>query len=217
MEMEEKYPILADGRLLGEMKISREGPMTVFDADCRMCDGIIRLSVYGGGREGYLGVMMPAEGRLRLHKSLSRNAMRSMPDPIEEVGISGGAKVSVQEAFAEDEEEPENIVQVWEQSEESGSAAAAEVPDVDERANVPESGILEETAPEPLFSEEDIPDELCWYASPDGALVCYDGERSLIALPLGDLRIPANITPIKKTIEGKNYFVYITQNGRMMG
>lgn len=58
-------------------------------------------------------------------------------------------------------------------------------------------------------------EELYWYSSPDGALVCFDGERSLIALPLGDGRIPRNIEGQLRTVEGKKYMVYITKNGRI--
>lgn len=58
-------------------------------------------------------------------------------------------------------------------------------------------------------------EELYWYSSPDGALVCFDGERSLIALPLGDGRIPRNIQGQLRTVEGKKYMVYITKNGRI--
>lgn len=59
-------------------------------------------------------------------------------------------------------------------------------------------------------------EELYWYSSPDGALVCFDGERSLIALPLGDGRIPRNIEGQLRTVEGKKYMVYITKNGRIV-
>ena len=55
-----------------------------------------------------------------------------------------------------------------------------------------------------------------WYASPDGALVCFDGERNLIALPAGDVRIPAGGGGWQRTIEGKDYVVFRTKNGRLL-
>ena len=77
---EGKLPIIIDGELCGAVEVSRRGGMTVFSARCRMLDGLLRLSVYGSGGEGYLGVMAPAGGELRLERSLSRTAMRGFPE-----------------------------------------------------------------------------------------------------------------------------------------
>ena len=88
-----------------------------------------------------------------------------------------------------------------------------------------ESGTNEktETAPEPqpetADRQNETPPELedvYWYASPDGALVCFDGEHNLIALPAGDARIPDGPGGWPKTIEGKNYVVYRTKDGRLI-
>ena len=59
-------------------------------------------------------------------------------------------------------------------------------------------------------------EDLCWYASPDGALVCFDGVHSLIALPPADERVPQGIPGQPRQIEGRNYLVYVTTNGRIV-
>ena len=69
--------------------------------------------------------------------------------------------------------------------------------------------------PEECETPPDIED-VYWYASPDGALVCFDGEQNLIALPLGDERVPAHVRGWPKTIEGREYVVYRTKDGRIV-
>jgi glucose dehydrogenase len=72
------------------------------------------------------------------------------------------------------------------------------------------------TEPEEPDEEKSAPqDELYWYSSPDGALVSFDGERSLVALPVGDERIPGNISGQEREIEGKRYMVYAVKNERI--
>ena len=70
--------------------------------------------------------------------------------------------------------------------------------------------------PDPEPPPEADPNSLSWYSSPDGALVCYDGARTLIALPLGDERIPPDVHGENRTVEGREYLVYRTQNGRII-
>lgn len=217
--MEEKYPILSEGALVGELTVTREGLMTVFDANCRMADGIVRLSVYGAGNEGYLGVMAPSEGRLRLRKVLSPNAMKAMPGVIEEVAFSGRSAISVIETEEPETEEteargteaseiePTEAAEVFEQTQEPNvEAQQAETQQAEEAAQV------EEAAQETNAPQKDT----YWYPSSDGALVSYDGDKSLIAFPAGDSRVPDYITPIEKTIEGKDYWVYVTKDGRII-
>jgi len=257
--MEETYPIVIDGKLVGEMKIYKEGMMTVFEADCRMCEGILRLSAYGSGGEGYIGVLAPRGERLCLRKSFSPNAMRAMPSPIELVAAAGLQTVSLKESDSGKEGEP---AETWLKDEEKVAApgsdeiisAAALLPSAEvvfapqgvpkpEKAQTGEDAAEQKAEMEKLPEKgegaantkplegmagalgfagegeisEDMLNDVFWYSSPDGALVCFNGERSLIALPEGDARIPGNLEPIKKTIEGKMYFIYITRNGRIVG
>ena len=190
----ETYPIMIDETLAGKLTVERQGARTVFDAECRMLPGLVRLSVYGGGREGYLGVLAPEDGKLRLRKTLSRAQMQAFPEEIESAeraGIDHAAPVA-----AEPEPEPE-----VEPEPEAAPEAAPEA----------------ETETEPEEPEAPALEGLSWYSSPDGALVCFDGVRSLIARPLGDARIPEGISPSEhRTVEGKEYLVYRTRDGRIV-
>ena len=76
------YPIILDGSEKGNVTINREGLFWRFDARCEMRDELLRLSVYGGGAEGYLGVLEPIDGELRLTKMLSKNALAGFPKTI---------------------------------------------------------------------------------------------------------------------------------------
>ena len=197
----ETYPIMIDETLAGKLTVDRQGARTVFDAECRMLPGLIRLSVYGGGKEGYLGVLAPEDGKLRLRKVLSRAQMRAFPEEIESAeraGLDRAAPPATVEPQPETEPEPES-----------------------EPEPETETETETETEPEPeLEPEEPAAPELSglsWYSSPDGALVCFDGTRSLIALPLGDARIPEGISPSEqRTVEGKEYLVYHTRDGRIV-
>ena len=173
----ETYPIMLDGELAGKLKVEARGARTQFDAECRMRPGLVRLSVYGGGREGYLGVLAPEGEALALHRILSREQMRAFPAEIEFVERAGRS--------AEIAAEPEPPA---------------------EPARPPEE-------------KEEIPADtgaLDWYASPDGALVCFDGEHSLIALPLGDPRIPEGLPGERRSVEGADYLVYPTKDGKIV-
>ena len=68
----ETYPIIIDGALAGKLTVDRQGPRTAFDAECAMRPDLLRISVYGGGREGYLGLLAPEGEHLTLHRLFSR-------------------------------------------------------------------------------------------------------------------------------------------------
>lgn len=108
--MEGSCPVLFEGRECGSLRAYERGCLTVFEAEALDPGGVVRLSVYGGGREGYLGVMLPAgEGRVALRRSLSRSALRGFPERIEYAAPAGAAP-SVPEPekpAAEPEHEPE--------------------------------------------------------------------------------------------------------------
>ena len=107
--MEGKYPLLIDGRESGELRVTRRGALTLFEAEAEDGGGILRLSVYGGGREGYLGVMSPSgEGRVALRRQLSRAALRDFPEQIEYAAPAGAAPaVTEPEPWPEPESAPE--------------------------------------------------------------------------------------------------------------
>lgn len=90
--MEGSWPVMFGGREIGSLREHERGAMTVFEAEAADPGGVLRLSVYGGGREGYLGVMSPSgEGRVALRRSLSRAALRGFPERIEYAAPSGEA------------------------------------------------------------------------------------------------------------------------------
>ena len=102
------------GREIGSLRAYARGAMTVFEAEAADPGGVLRLSVYGGGREGYLGVMSPAgEGRVALRRSLSRAVLRGFPERIEYAAPSGEAAPAPEpekpapEPVSEPEPEPE--------------------------------------------------------------------------------------------------------------
>ena len=107
--MEGKYPLLIDGRESGELRVTRRGALTLFEAEAEDGGGILRLSVYGGGREGYLWVMSPSgEGRVALRRQLSRAALRDFPEHIEYAAPAGAAPaVTEPEPGPEPESAPE--------------------------------------------------------------------------------------------------------------
>lgn len=112
--MEGSWPVMFGGREIGSLRAHERGAMTVFEAEAADPGGVLRLSVYGGGREGYLGVMSPSgEGRVALRRSLSRATLRGFPERIEYAAPSGEAAPApepekpVPEPVSKPEPEPE--------------------------------------------------------------------------------------------------------------
>ena len=89
IEIAGSYPIILDGETTGEITVSREGLFWSFEANCEMRDEIVRLSIYGDGKEGYLGIMEPFGDMLRLTKKFSRSALKEFPSSITHAGQKG--------------------------------------------------------------------------------------------------------------------------------
>ena len=202
----ETYPIIIDGALAGKLTVDRRGPRTAFDAVCAMQPGLLRISVYGGGREGYLGLLAPEGERLTLHRTFSRSQLRDFPREIERVERAGL---------------PPEAPAAAEAGEPDAAKAGEPEPNAPEPETAPEpeaapEPVAEPTPPEPETREPAPAEELLdWFASPDGALVCSDGLRRLIALPLGDERIPEGVPGERRQIEGREYLVYRTRDDRL--
>lgn len=77
------YPVYIDGTQCGSLRVYQDGLMTVFDAECRCGERLVRLSIFGGGKSAALGVMQPEKGRLHLVKKFSRTQMQALPQTIE--------------------------------------------------------------------------------------------------------------------------------------
>ena len=206
----ESYPIELDGELAGRLTVERQGSITVFHADCAMREGLVRISVYGGGREGYLGVLAPEDGRLTLRKRLSRSQTREFPQPIERVGRAGEELYRAEPTVGTKVEDRNREVEYQDGKGESENGKM-------ERG----SGTAGDTVTRVGDAAQEVADgsaacgdaELRWFASPDGALVCFDGTRRLAALPLGDPRIPADVEGEPRRIEGRDYLVYRERGG----
>ena len=90
MELTGSYPIIIDGSQSGKVEITRDGLFWCFCAESeRLGDEILRLSVYGDGGEGYLGVMEPEGQKLRLTRKLSRSVLSAFPKSITHGGRQG--------------------------------------------------------------------------------------------------------------------------------
>ena len=77
-------PIRINGEVTGKLEIMPEGNYTLFLGRCADPGRLLRLSVYGGGREGYIGVMMPEGGTVTVKKRFTRYDLRAFPATIEE-------------------------------------------------------------------------------------------------------------------------------------
>jgi len=87
--MAEEYPIIINGKTRGKLMVWKKGNKTVFDASCPEAGGMIRLSVFGEGREGYLGVMQPINKGMHIRRVLSPAELRGFPCKIEYAGCRG--------------------------------------------------------------------------------------------------------------------------------
>ncbi len=216
----------------------------------------MRISVYGEGREGYLGVMAPESGELTLTRTLSPLDMRAFPGRIEGVGRAGKGRDAVP-AFAEKNSSPApqlptDASPAPQPPTDTSSApqpptdtSPAPQPPTDtspapqpptDTSPAPQPPTDTSPAPQPPTDASPAPQPPCeteppcepcepeppcrscdtfWYASPDGALVSFDGEKSYVALPPGDRRIPTDRSGEKRVIEGREYLVFVSKNGRI--
>ena len=147
--------------------------MTVFSAECRDDGELIRLSVFDAvGNAGYLGVMLPENGRLSLIKRFSRAGMETFPKEIVCAGVVWEAEAVpnmgdavLQEWVAEEPEEPES----------------ANLPLPEE--NAAEADLIWKLQPNPwsLFAEPEMKAALC---SVRGALTTTESGSVLLAIPV---------------------------------
>ena len=91
--MEGTYPIIIHGEKCGELSVTKEGSYTRFHAKCPLRAEVIRLCIYGEGREGYLGVPLPGGDMLILDKRFSPSSMKLFPGKIEGCTLAGESPV----------------------------------------------------------------------------------------------------------------------------
>lgn len=190
-----EYPIVLGGETRGEVRVFPEGLMTVFEAAAEDPGYMLRLSVYGGGAEGYLGVMAPdGEGRVSLRRRLSRAALAGFPDPVEFAAPAGG--LPVPPPMPEEPDAPE-------ESAPAEDEPAPEPDPSDGAEDGPAASPSPEAQPPPVTEEDTL-----WFTTPDGALTTFDGRRSLVALPAGDVRLPDWAAGAERVINGRKYVVF---------
>ena len=106
---QETYPLILDGESAGEVAVRRAGGWTFFDVRCTgAASGIVRVSVYGGGREGYLGVLAPEGDGMVLQRRLSRLDLRGFPEQIAYAWRAGQPLGAESEPDAPESTEPES-------------------------------------------------------------------------------------------------------------
>lgn len=191
-----EHPIIIDGNAAGSLTVTEDGLFTVFEATLPGCGELLRLSVYGGGREGYLGVMQPWSGGLYLRRRLSRSELRRMPEVIEYAAPAGlctpaeggrAAEGNTDGASAKAEAESVQLSDEPRADSAGGEAEAAAEHDAPAAENSGEDGLL-------------------WFSRPDGTLTAFDGRGSIVAIP-AELRRDAPGAVIKK-INGRIYMLF---------
>lgn len=153
--------IIVDGEETGRLEIAREGNYTLFYGHCADPGRLLRLSVYGGGEEGYIGVMMPDHGALSVKKRFSRYDLRSFPATIEYAGEAKqrrltpktetvpGEETDGKTPAREDEEKTEAECaasaaaeeKTADEAEEDASAAEKDASDVEKEASPPGANV----------------------------------------------------------------------------
>lgn len=96
-----EYPLILSGERAGSIEVHQEGLFTVFTARCGPLSRLLRISVYGGGKEGYLGIMQPWHGGLCLKRKFSRSQMKDFPEKIEYAGAAGLSSSAASPKLAE--------------------------------------------------------------------------------------------------------------------
>ena len=191
-----EHPIIIDGNAAGSLTVTEDGLFTVFEATLPECGELLRLSVYGGGREGYLGVMQPWSGGLYLLRRLSRSELRRIPEVIEYAAPAGlctpaeggrAAEGNTDGASAKAEAESVHLSDEPRADSAGGEAEAAAEHDAPAAENSGEDGLL-------------------WFSRPDGTLTAFDGRGSIVAIP-AELRRDAPGAVIKK-INGRIYMLF---------
>lgn len=192
--MSETYPVLINGEKKGTLTVSREGLTTRFDAKCEDPGTLVRLSVYGGGREGYLGVMTPENGALTLHRKLTRAALAAFPAEIE-FAAEAGRKTAAPERKPESGRPPEKRTEAAP----AQPAPAQPVP-------------MQNTGPKPREHAGDI----VWRDAGDGSLYTVYKNQPYRAIPMAAWGLPTERMVEKRTINGVEYAIFALRDGRIL-
>ena len=204
-------PIRINGEVTGKLEIMPEGNYTLFLGRCADPGRLLRLSVSGGGREGYIGVMMPEGGTVTVKKRFTRYDLRAFPATIEYAGEAG---------MAEKEPAPPEIAPPSPSRERepdcgaaAETAAARECSAAEEEAG--ETGEVGEAAEEGGGTEADGEPpgggELLWYEAGDGTLYTRWEGRVYVAVPLAGHGLPIRNMLEQRRIEGTDYAIFAAE------
>ena len=200
--MSETYPVMINGEKKGTLAVSREGLTTRFDAKCEDPGTLVRLSVYGGGREGFLGVMTPENGALTLHRKLTRAALAAFPAEIE-FAAEAGRKSAAPEQRPEAGQTPEAAAPVQAAP---GSSAPGQ------NAARPNAAPMPNAAARPRERAGDI----VWRDAGDGSLYTVYKNQPYRAIPMAAWGLPVERMVEKRVINGVEYAIFALKDGRIV-
>ncbi len=100
-----EYPIYINGIKTGTLKVSKNGIKYMFSATCKNTGEVTRISVYGAGSEGYLGVLTPQGDMMYMDREFSKNDLSNFPQKIEFASESGGNSKITKKVNASEENE----------------------------------------------------------------------------------------------------------------
>lgn len=181
-----EHDVIINGTKRGILREETEGLFTVLEATVFKGEELVRLAVYGGGQEGYLGVMQPWNGGLYLRRRLSRRERETLPKTIEYAA-------SVGEAHSAANDEDAETLPVEETAEQNKADCSAAGND---------------EVCENYVTEGKDGEELIWFSRPDGTLTAFDGERSIIALPTELRRAENGAGTVLREINGRQYMLF---------
>lgn len=181
-----EHDVIINGARRGILREERDGLFTVLEATVFNGDELVRLAVYGGGQEGYLGVMQPWNGGLYLRRRLSRRERETLPKTIEYAAPLGEAHGS-----ANDEDEETLTEEETPNHNEADCSAEGNDEVCENHATESEDG-----------------EELIWFSRPDGTLTAFDGKRSIIALPTELRRAESGVGTVLREINGRQYMLF---------
>ena len=177
-----EYPLIIDGVEMGRLRVQTEGLYTVFEAELAgIQEGIYRIWLHGGNESAYLGLMQPWSGGMYLRRKLSRMELKNFPQNPEYASNQNGASLH----------------------NENNRGNKNEIVKENAEVNLHNNNkTVEETTPE--LPEKEA--ELLWFRRPDGSLVSFDGQSSLVALPVerGSKIAGARL----RSIEGRQYMIF---------
>ena len=89
--MEGRWPLILDGVECGFVTAEKRGAYTVFTARALYTGELKRISLYGGGVEGVLGVLAPDGEEVSLTRRFTRSELAAFPAEPEYAAESGGS------------------------------------------------------------------------------------------------------------------------------